>query len=62
MMKQVDVLDMLVGMTEGVIEKEQEELALCEAMIAEIEADLAREDRPDFAAQGTSGTDQVPGI
>ena len=41
---QVDVLGMLVGMTEGDIEKEQEELALCEAMIAEIEADLAAED------------------
>ena len=37
---QVDVLQMLVGMAEGDLEEEREELALCEAMIAEIEADL----------------------
>ena len=37
---QVDVLEMLVGMAEGDLEEEREQLALCEAMIAEIEADL----------------------
>ena len=40
---QVDVLDMLIGMAEGDLEKQQEELALCDAMIAEIEADLEAE-------------------
>jgi len=40
---QVDVLEMLAGMTEGDLAEQQEELALCEAMIAEIEADLAAE-------------------
>ena len=38
---QVDVLEMLIGMAEGDLEEEREQLALCEAMIAEIEADLA---------------------
>ena len=38
---QVDVLGMLVGMAEGDLAEQQEELALCEAMVAEIEADLA---------------------
>ena len=37
---QVDVLEMLVGMAEGDLEEQQEELAMCEAMIAEIEVDL----------------------
>lgn len=54
---QVDVLEMLAGMTEGDIEKEREELALCEAMIAEIEADLAAEDASISGAQGASGAD-----
>ena len=40
---QVDVLEMLAGMTAGDLAEQQEELALCEAMIAEIEADLAAE-------------------
>ena len=38
---QVDVLGMLVGMAEGDLAEQQEEVALCEAMVAEIEADLA---------------------
>jgi len=38
---QVDVQEMLLGMTEGDLAEQQEEVALCEAMIAEIEADLA---------------------
>lgn len=38
---QVDVLQMMAGMTENDLAEQQEELALCEAMIAEIEADLA---------------------
>lgn len=38
---QVDVFDMLVGMKEGELAEQQEELALCEAMVAEIEADLS---------------------
>ena len=38
---QVDVLGMLVGMTEGDLAEQQEEVALCDAMVAEIEADLA---------------------
>ena len=38
---QVDVLGMLVGIAKGDLLEQQEELALCEAMIAEIEADLA---------------------
>ena len=38
---QVDVLEMLVGMAEGDLDEQREELALCEVMIAEIEADLA---------------------
>jgi ribosome maturation protein Sdo1 len=37
---QVDVLEMLVGMLEGDLAEQQDELALCEAMIAEIKADL----------------------
>ena len=37
---QVDVLEMLVGIAEGDLAEQQEELALCDAMIAEIEADL----------------------
>lgn len=41
---QVDVLEMLVGVTEGDLMGQQAELALCEAMVAEIEADLAAED------------------
>jgi hypothetical protein len=39
---QVDVQEMLVGMTEGDLAEQREELALCEAMIAEVEADLAK--------------------
>ncbi len=54
---QVDVLDMLISMTEGDIEKEREELALCEAMIAEIEADLAAEDASRSVAEDASGAD-----
>lgn len=38
---QVDVLEMTVGMAENDLAEEQQELALCEAMIAAIEADLA---------------------
>jgi len=37
---QVDVLEMLVGMAEGDLDEQREELVLCEVMIAEIEADL----------------------
>lgn len=37
---QMDVLQTMIGMTEGDLVKQQEELALCETMIAEIEADL----------------------
>ena len=37
---QVDVLQMMIGLAEGDLEKQQEDLALCNAMIAEIEADL----------------------
>ncbi|MBN1872830.1 MAG: hypothetical protein JXA33_01255 [Anaerolineae bacterium] len=40
---QVDVLAMLVGQTESDIEEQQEDQALCETMMAEIEADLATE-------------------
>ena len=38
---QVDVLSMIVGQTEEEIEKEAEDIALCAAMLAELEADLA---------------------
>ncbi len=38
---QVDTLESMVGMTEHELAQQQEELALCEAMIAEMEADLA---------------------
>jgi len=38
---QVDVLDMLITMTESDLAEQQEELTLCEAMLSEIEADLA---------------------
>jgi hypothetical protein len=38
---QVDVLGMLVGMAESDLAEQQDEFALCEAMVAEIEADLA---------------------
>lgn len=38
---QVDVLETLTGITEGDLAEQQEEVALCDAMIAEIEADLA---------------------
>ena len=41
---QVDVYQMLVIEAKNDLEKEQEELALCEAMIAEIDADLAASD------------------
>lgn len=41
---QVDVLGMLVGMAEGDLAEQQEEVTLCEAMIAEIEADLGASD------------------
>ena len=37
---QVDVLQMVIGMTESEMTEQQEELSLCEAMIAEIKADL----------------------
>jgi len=37
---QVDVLQMLISMAEGDLDEQREELALCEAMIAEIGADL----------------------
>ncbi|MCK4470846.1 MAG: hypothetical protein KAW49_03570, partial [Anaerolineae bacterium] len=37
---QVDVLQMMIGMTGGDLVEQQEDLALCETMIAEIEADL----------------------
>lgn len=38
---QVDVLSMIVGQTEGRIEEEQAEIALCTAMLAELNSDLA---------------------
>lgn len=38
---QVDVLEMVIGMAEGDLAEQREELCLCEAMITEIEADLA---------------------
>jgi hypothetical protein len=38
---QVDVLDMMITMTESDLAEQQEELTLCEAMLSEIEADLA---------------------
>ena len=38
---QVDVLQMFVINAENELAEQQEELALCEAMVAEIEADLA---------------------
>ena len=41
---QVDVLQMFVMSAENDLAEEREELALCEAMVAEIEADLAAED------------------
>jgi hypothetical protein len=41
---QVDVLEMLVGIAVGDLAEQQEEVALCDAMVAEIEADLAAED------------------
>lgn len=41
---QVDVLEMLVGMLEGDLAEQQEELALCDAMIAEIRADIAADE------------------
>ena len=44
---QVDVLDMLIGMAEGDLEKQQAELALCDAMITEIEADLGAGEMED---------------
>ena len=40
---QVDVSETLADMTEGDLAEQQEEVALCEAMVAEIEADLGRE-------------------
>jgi hypothetical protein len=40
---QVEVLQMMIGMTESELTEHQEELSLCEAMIAEIEADLVGE-------------------
>jgi hypothetical protein len=40
---QMDVLQMMVDMAEGNLAEQQEEMALCDAMIAEIEADLAAE-------------------
>jgi hypothetical protein len=43
---QVDVLEMVIGMAEGDLAEQQEELFLCEAMIAEIGADLAA-DQPE---------------
>lgn len=42
---QMDVLQTMIGITEGDLVEQQEELALCETMIAEIEADLT-EDQP----------------
>lgn len=38
---QVDVMQMFVLQAENDLEEQQEDLALCKAMIAEIEADLA---------------------
>jgi hypothetical protein len=38
---QVDVLQMMIGMIQDDLAEQQEELALCQTMIAEIEADLA---------------------
>jgi hypothetical protein len=40
---QVDVLQMMIGMTKSEVTEHQEELSLCEAMIAEIESDLVVE-------------------
>ena len=55
------VLGMLVGMTEGDLAEQREELALCEAMVAEIKADLAAKDMSTAAAQDMSGSNQIPG-
>ncbi len=44
---QVDVMDMFVGMLEGELAEQQEELALCDAMVAEIRADLATGESED---------------
>lgn len=38
---QVEVLSMMAGQTEGRIEEKQAEVALCTAMLAELEMDLA---------------------
>lgn len=38
---QVDVLEMMAGQTEDRIAEERVEIALCEAMLAEIRADMA---------------------
>jgi len=43
---QIDVIEMMITMTETNLAEQQEELTLCEAMISEIEADLA-EDRTE---------------
>ena len=42
---QIDTLQTMIGMTEGGLAEQQEALALCEAMIAAIKADLT-EDQP----------------
>lgn len=53
---QADVLVMLVGMTEGDLAEQREELALCEAMVAEIDADLAAESGTNPSASGSTST------
>jgi hypothetical protein len=50
---QVDVLQMMIGMTESELTEQREELSLCEAMIAEIKADLTA----DQPAQPEPDTD-----
>lgn len=47
---QVDVLELLAGRTEGDLAEQQEEVTRCDAMVAEIEADLAEEDMRASAA------------
>jgi len=43
---QVDVLETMIGIAENNLAEEQQELVLCEAMIAAIEAELAA-DQPE---------------
>lgn len=51
---QVDVLEMMMQIAEGHIEEQQEEMDLCDAMVAEIDADLG-DDAPDLGYDLTGG-------